>query len=304
MPSTPTGSRLTTYLVLLATLFLWSGNWVIARAVRDDVAPGTATAIRLLLVLAILLPFCAHSLVSKIWRMDKQQLRILFAAGVAGGGLHLSLQWLSLHYTTATSATLYLSTVPVLILLMSRPLLGERIAGRQWSGVAVSFYGVALIGTQGSFSVASFNAGDAMSLFSMVFWGSYTVILRMRRDELDMAEFLTALSMLGLVTLLPWVVFEYFMGLQTNLNAKGFFAVVYSAIGSLLLAGAGWAYVVKRLGAARAGVTMHLMPGITALMAMPILGESPYWYHFAGITLILAGVGLSSTRSSSAASSR
>jgi len=40
------------------------------------------------------------------------------------------------------------------------------------------------------------------------------------------------------------------------------------------------------------------------VMAMVFLGESPYWYHFAGILLILAGVALSSTRASSAASSR
>ena len=73
-------------------------------------------------------------------------------------------------------------------------------------------------------------------------------------------------------------------------------AVVYSAIGSLLLAGAGWTYVVKRLGAARAGTTMHLMPAITVLLAMLFLGERPSWYHGAGIGLILAGVALSTSR--------
>jgi drug/metabolite transporter (DMT)-like permease len=72
--------------------------------------------------------------------------------------------------------------------------------------------------------------------------------------------------------------------------------VLYSAVGSLLIAGAGWTYVVKRLGAARAGVTMHLMPGIAAALSMLFLGEYPSWYHGAGIALILAGVGLSSWR--------
>ena len=75
-------------------------------------------------------------------------------------------------------------------------------------------------------------------------------------------------------------------------------------VGSLLLAGAGWTYVVKRIGAARAGATMHLMPGIAVLLSMLFLGEYPSWYHGAGIALILAGVVLSSTKPSSAASSR
>ena len=195
-------------------------------------------------------------------------------------------------------------TAPIFILLLSRPLLGERIAARQWTGVAVSFCGVALIGTQGNPSVVSFNAGDALALLSMLFWGAYTVLLRMRRDDLDTPEFMTVLCAMGLLTLLPWVAFEFMQGMQTTLSMNGAIAVLYSAVGSLLLAGAGWTYVVKRMGAARAGVTMHLMPGITALMAMLFLGESPYWYHGAGIALILAGVGLSSSRASSAASSR
>ena len=40
-----------------ATLLLWSGNWIVARAVRDEIAPGIATAGRLVVVLLILLPF-------------------------------------------------------------------------------------------------------------------------------------------------------------------------------------------------------------------------------------------------------
>ena len=294
--------RATAYFVLAGTLLLWSGNWIVARAVRDDISPGVATAGRIVVVLLILLPFVFSGLKKKLKQL--QGSGILLALGLFGGGLHLAFQWLGLHYTTATSATLYLSTAPVFILLLSRPLLGERIAGRQWAGVFVSFCGVALIGTQGKLSPVTFNAGDALALLSMLFWGAYTVLLRLRRDALDTPEFMTVLCAMGLVTLLPWVGFELLQEVKTTLSANGMIAVLYSAIGSLLLAGAGWTYVVKRLGAARAGVTMHLMPGIAAVMAMLFLDEVPYWYHFAGIVLILAGVALSSSKASSAASSR
>jgi len=290
------------WLVLAATLFLWSGNWIVARAVRDDIAPGIATAARLVVVLLILLPFTFAGIRRKYKSLQGKG--ILLALGLFGGGLHLAFQWLGMHYTTATSATLYLSTAPIFILLLSRPLLGERIAARQWLGVAVSFCGVALIGTQGRLSLVSFNVGDALALASMLFWGLYTVFLRMRSDDLDTPEFLTVLCAMGLATLLPWVAFEFVQGMQTNLSAPGAMAVLYSAVGSLLLAGAGWTYAVKRIGAARAGASMHLMPGIAVLLSVLFLAEYPRWYHGAGIALILAGVALSSSRASSAASSR
>ena len=292
----------TAWFVLLATLFLWSGNWIVARAVRDDIAPGLATAGRLVLVLLILAPFCLRSLLRKAGQLDKPQMRLLLAIGIAGGGLHLAFQWLGVHYTTATSATLYLSTAPVFILLLSRPLLGERIRPRQWLGVAISFCGVGLIGTQGRLlsgaALASFNIGDFLALLSMAFWGTYTVLLRRRQDPLDTPEFLTVQCAIGLAVMLPWVAVELAIGAQAHLTAIGLGAVAYSAVGSLLLAGAGWTYVVKRLGAARAGASMHLMPGIAVLLSMLFLGEYPAWYHGAGIALILAGVALTVTAKS------
>jgi len=288
--------RFTAYLVLVATLLLWSGNWIVARAVREEIAPGFATAGRLVIVIAILAPFCWRGLVAKLRGFGAGDWKVLVALGFSGGGVHLAFQWLGLHFTTATSATLYLSTAPVFILLLAQPLLGERILPLQWAGVAVSFCGVALIGTQGDFAAVSFNVGDALALASMAMWGSYTVFLRMRRDALETPEFLTLVCVLGLVFMLPWVGWEVWAGKKVALSPAGAAAVAYSAIGSLLLAYAGWSYVVTRLGAARAGATMHLMPAFAVALAAIFLGEYPGWYHFAGIALILAGVALSGWR--------
>jgi len=288
--------RFTAWLVLAATLLLWSGNWIVARAVRDDISPGLATAGRLLIVAAILLPFAWRGLAAKLPAFSRRDWRVLWLLGFSGGGLHLALQWLGLHYTTATSATLYLSTAPIFILLLAAPLLGERIAARQWLGVAISFTGVALIGMQGRLLQPSFNVGDLCALVSMAMWGSYTVLLRLRHDALDTVEFLAMICVLGLVVMAPWVVAEYFIGMQLRLTPAGAAAVLYSAIGSLLLAYAGWSYVVRRMGASRAGVTMHLMPAIAVALAALFLREYPSWYHFAGVSLILAGVALASMR--------
>jgi drug/metabolite transporter (DMT)-like permease len=296
--------RFTNWLVLLATLSLWSGNWIVARAVRDEVAPGIATVGRLIIVLLVLLPFTFSGLKKKIRELTPKDWRILAAMGFAGGGIHLALQWLGLHYTTATSGVLYLSTAPIFVLLMAPLLLKERIAARQWLGVAISFCGIATIASQGDparLASLSFNRGDLMALASMVMWASYTVLLRLRRDALDVAELIVVVCAFGLVFMAPWLAVER---APLPFHAAATVAILYSAIGSLLLAYAGWSYVVSRLGAARAGATMHLMPAIGVALAATFLGEYPRWFHFAGIGLILAGVALSTLKASSASSSR
>jgi drug/metabolite transporter (DMT)-like permease len=295
--------RFTAWLVLVATLLLWSGNWIVARAVRDDVSPAVATTGRLVIVLAILAPFALHGLRRKLPHLSARDWKVLALLGLAGGGPHLTLQWLGLHYTTAASGILYLSTTPIFIVLMSHAL-GERIGRRQWAGVAISFCGVFLIATQGHPQALSFNRGDLMALASMLMWAGYTVLLRVRRDRLGVLELLVMVCCFGVLFMLPWLAWESLGAAKMQLGSDGALAVLYSAIGSLLLAYAGWSYVVSRLGPARAGITLHLMPAFGVLLSALFLGEYPRWYHFAGIALILAGVGLSSLKAASASSSR
>src|SRR5205085_10558192 len=175
---------------------------------------------------------------------------------------------------------------------------GERIALRQWGGVAVSLCGVALIATHGNPAALSFNIGDLLALASMMMWAGYTVLLVQRRDALGVIELLVTVCAFGLLFMLPWLALEISSGARIALSGRGTWAVLYSAIGSLLLAYAGWSYVVARLGAARAGVTLHLMPAMGVLLSIIFLGEYPRSFHFAGIALILAGVALSSFRKS------
>jgi drug/metabolite transporter (DMT)-like permease len=284
--------RFATWVVLIGTLLLWSGNWIVARAVRDDISPGVATVGRLVVVLAILLPFAWRGLRQKLPLLSRREWLVLAALGLAGGGPHLGLQWLGLHYTTAASGILYLSTTPIFILLITMAL-GERSVLRQWVGVAISFAGVLIIATHGDVARLSFNIGDLMAIASMMLWASYTVLLRVRRDPLEVIELLCMVCVFGALFMAPWLAWEAFAGARLALTKLGALAVLYSAIGSLLLAYAGWSYVVARLGAARAGVTLHLMPAFGVLLSVLFLNEYPQWFHFVGIALILSGVALS-----------
>ncbi|HUQ76819.1 MAG TPA: DMT family transporter [Burkholderiales bacterium] len=295
--------RFTTWLVLIVTLVLWSGNWIVARAVRDDISPGLATFGRVLIVIALLLPFTWRGLAKKLPALTRRDWLVIALLGLTGGGPHLGFQWLGLHYTTATSGTLYLSTTPIFILLWGL-LLGERIGARQAIGVAISLCGVAMIATQGNPHALTFNVGDLLAVMSMIMWSGYTVMLARRRDPLSVTELLTLICAFGAVFMVPWLIVESFTGMKMQLTGPGMLGVLYSAVGSLLLAFAGWSYVVTRLGPSRAGVTMHLMPAIGVVLSAIFLREYPFWFHFVGIALILAGVTLSSFRASSASRSR
>src|SRR2546425_12125962 len=110
--------RFAAWLVLFATLLLWSGNWIVARAAREEIGPALATVGRLMLVLAILLPFTFRGLTGKLLLLRRRDWIVLASLGLARGGPHLPVQWLGPHDTMATSCVLYLSVSPLLILLL------------------------------------------------------------------------------------------------------------------------------------------------------------------------------------------
>ena len=263
-----------------------------ARAVREEIAPGFATLLRLLIALPVLALLVFGGLRRKLPALNGRDWVVLGALGFFGGSIHLALQWLAMHYTTAASGMLFLSTSPIFTLLLAIPL-GERVGPLQWLGVAISFSGVFLIATHGDVARLSFNIGDVLACVSMAMWAAYTVLLRVRRDPLTVMELVAMVCVFGVLSMLPWVAWEYATGARIALSVNGALGVVYSAVGSLLIAYAGWSYAVARLGAARAGATMHLMPAIGIALSALLLREYPLWYHFVGIVLILAGVALS-----------
>ena len=296
--------RAAAYFALVVSLALWSGNWIVGRAVREDISPALATLGRVFIVMLVVLPFAFQDLQQRLAHLSRRDWRALLLTGFFGGGVHLAMQWEGLRYTTATSATLFLSTSPVFILLLAPSLLGERVGARQWLGIGVSFAGIATIvsaGDPATLASLSFNRGDLLALGSMFMWALYTIMLKRRRDALDMPQFLLVLTVVGAVSLSPWVAWELTHEPHASLSRNGALAILYSGIGSFLLAYLGWSYAVTRLGAARAGPWMHGVMAFGVLLAAVFLGEYPRWFHIAGVVLILAGIGISTFRFSGSA---
>jgi drug/metabolite transporter (DMT)-like permease len=298
--------RALAYFAVVSALALWAGNWTVARAVRDDISPGLITSGRVVLVMLVLAPLALPGLAARLREFRARDWAVLAGLGLFGGGVHNAMQYLGLHFTTATNGTLFFSLSPVTIMVLAGVFLGERVRAMQWIGVAVSFAGVLMIALRGetdALARLSFNPGDILCFISMIFWSGYTICLRLQRAALDPIQLLFMVCAVGLVTLLPWLAWDIANDPRAQFNFNGTMALLYSAFASVILAYAGWNYAVSRLGAARTGGFSHLLPAFGVIFAAIFLGEYPVWYHFVGIALIFGGIALSSIKASSVASS-
>ena len=178
-------------------------------------------------------------------------------------------------------------------LLLGALLFGERAGKRQWLGVALSMTGVLVLISRGQFEVLTgfaFNQGDLWIFLAMLSWSFYTITLRWRPTELDGLTFFGFSVLVGVLVLFPLMLWEQGGEFVIPTTEPFLLTVLYMAIFPSILAFLFWNLGVERLGAATAGLFLHLMPMFGLLLATVFLGESLGLYHLAGILLIFAGL--------------
>jgi len=282
------------YLLLVLTPLIWAGNWVVGRAMRNDMPPVAMGFWRWTLALLILLPFAAPELMRE-WRIVRDHWRVLAVLGCLGAALFNTMLYVGLQYTAATNGVLYNSISPILIALLSSLVFREHLRAVQWLGIGISLAGVAAIVCRGDLSLLAaleFNRGDLWLIAAMVLWSIYTLVLRRRPAGLSSVGFLTAMLMLSLPVLAPFYVWEYaerggFALTVGTVSALSFYATLPSIVAYLF-----WNHAVAEVGPNRAGLFVHLMPVYGALLSLSFLGERLYGYHGFGAMMIFAGIWL------------
>ena len=284
------------YLLLTLTPLFWSCNWIIGRALHDDMPPMALTFFRWLLASLVLAPFVVSRL-ARDWPTIRVHWRTMVLLGSIGIALHNAIAYIGLNYTTATNGVVLNSFIPVMIIAMAWAFFGERLTRVQLLGVAVSLVGVLAILSGGSLATLArfrLNAGDLCVILAMAMWSLYTVLLRRRPLGLDRLSFLFVLAIVGVVIMFPLWLGESLLIRSPVWSARSFAALIGVAIFSSVLAYIFWNRGVELLGPAVAGLFVHLMPVFGALLAWLFLGERLAPYHLAGMALILTGIAVTS----------
>lgn len=284
------------YAALALTALLWSSNFIIGRAVRDDVSPATLNFLRWAIALAVLLPITLRDLVAQraVLARSWKLIALLGATGIAA---FQTLGYVALQTTTALNAILLLSLAPLAIVALSWLALGERVTRGQALGMAASLTGAAVLILRGELATLlelRFNAGDLWMLLAVVLWAVYSVLLRRRPAAVPPLALHTSSVAAGTLCMLPAFGWEAARGGALPGSLAAWTAVGFIGVFSSALAHALWVRGVATIGPNRAGVFIHLMPLFGAALAMTFLGERLGAYHVIGAALVLCGVVLAS----------
>lgn len=287
-----------TLLALAVPPLLWAGNFIVGRAVRNDVSPFALVFTRHLLAFLCLLPFCWRHLTreaGQYWRARWFLLR----TSLSGMVLFNVLIYFGLHSTNATNALLFNSAIPVLIAVFSLLLFRQRTSLKQLAGLAVSMAGVLAIISRGRWDALlsmEFSSGDGLVLAGVASFALYSIWLRELPAGLHRLSVVCAQFSVATVLLLPVFAWDAASGNAMTWNWSNAAAVAYVAVGSSVVATVFYAASVRRLGAGQASLSIHLIPVFGAFMSAFLLGEAIHFYHWLGMMMILVGLAFATLR--------
>jgi len=280
------------YLLLALTALFWSGNFVLGRAMHLLLPPVVMAELRWLLALALILPFLLPKLIANKVIILKHW-KILTLLSILSVACFNTFIYIGLTLTTASNATILQSVIPIVILIISVIWLRESISIQQWFGVIVSSFGVLALITKGdpaSLLTFQFNQGDLFILVAVLSWAVYSILLRWRPVELDGFTFFGITVVIGAIALFPFALFELQHVEPVVWHNQTIATIIYMAVFPSILAYIFWNKGVAELGAAKAGLFIHLMPIFGLILSSLFLNEEIQSFHLIGIAFIFSGL--------------
>ena len=292
-------SNFLAYIFLLLTVTFWAGNFVVGKfASMYEVPPFSLNFYRWFFAWLILAPFTIPEIIKKKEYIISNY-KLFIVLGVTSITIFNSIVYYSLNFTQVISGVLMISTIPVMIMFFSSILKIEKTNIFQVIGVILSFLGVIIIITKANFEILknlNFNKGDITMVFAMLSWALYSTLLKKQKYEISQLSLLQVVMSFGLIFLIPIYFIEYQLGFRITLEKPFFlilsYVVLLPGLASFIL----WIKGISIIGANRSGVFLHLMPIMSAIMAMIIFNEKFMFYHMLGACFIITGILLSNKK--------
>ena len=288
-----------TILLFLAALF-WSGNFIVGKiAGINEIPPISLNILRWSLAFIILLPFTYKEMIQKKTIILKN-IYLLCFLGITAVSIFNSALFYSLKTTQVITGVLMISTVPVMIIFFCILFKIEKTNFFQILGVICSLVGVIFIISKANFDVLKnldFETGDLFALFAMISWSVYSALLKKKNYEISQITLLQVVIGLGVIFLIPMYLIDYlYLGNRIIINTNFILVLLYVVLLPGIISFFFWIKGVALIGANRAGIYLHLMPILAAILAMIIFNEKLMVYHYIGGIFIVSGIILSNKK--------
>jgi len=280
------------YLFAIGATAIWSGNFIIARGLNENIPPISLAFWRWIVAVIVFLPFGLKSLISERNLLLKR-MPYLSVTGLLGITIFNTLIYIAGQTTTAVNLSLIAITFPFFIVILSRIIFRELITVNKIIGIILVVIGVLLLITKGNLSRLlniTFGLGDVWMLAGALIFAIYSILLKQKPAELSIWSFQLSTFILGLIFLFPFFIWESTTVPPVEFTPKIVFSILYLGIFASLSAFVLWNKAILTIGPTKSGMIYYTLPLFSGILAYVILKEDISTIHIYSALLIVAGI--------------
>ena len=256
--------------------------------------PGVAIAAwRTVTAAGVLLPGLLRPAArAQLRRFSGRDALLILGAGVFLG-LHFILWIESLSHTTVASASVFVTSSPIILAVLGYVLLGERLSAPTVLAICGAVAGAAIIAWADAGTIDMGRGalwGNSLALGAALLVSIYLLIGRVVRQKVSWWAYVPPLytAAAGCVLVTAWI-----RGTPLFGYSWGFYGLcVALALGPQVLGHGSFNYALQYASAAIVGMLALLEPVGASLLAYVLFGEVPPPLSILGMTVVLAGVAL------------
>lgn len=222
---------------------------------------------------------------------------ILFMA-ICEPGFYFIFEALALTYTDASQAGMICALLPLMVAVAARFILGEPLTRRMVFGFGLAIVGAILLSAVAESTATASDPmlGNFLEFLAMVCACGYMISLKKLTPRYN-PWFLTMMqAFVGAGFYFP-LLFLPSTTLPTSFDLTGLATIFYLGLFVTIMAYGLYNYGMSKTPTAQASAFINLIPVITLVMGMVILGERLNWMQYIASGLVIAGVYVSQGKS-------
>lgn len=259
-------------LAMVVVIIFWGISYVSIKVAVNEIPPITMGLIRFAiasLTLGIIL-----RRVEPQTRLAKSDLPKMLLGGILGITIYFIFQNIGVKLSSATNASLIVSVVPIITIILDALFFQSRISLMKLSGVIIAVWGsyLAVTGNGKAELNSTHFHGNMLMICAMLSWALFTLVNKSLQEKYSGLFLTTYQTIFGTLCFIPFSLYEYKEWKLFSPTALGnilFLAFFCSVAGYLL-----YTYALKRLDVALTTIYLNLIPVVGVLSGYLILKES------------------------------
>ncbi|MCX7696355.1 MAG: DMT family transporter [Bacteroidales bacterium] len=277
------------YAGLAFSILVWSYSFVMIKVCyQHGFTPLLLVNLRLLMGFIILFMVCYFG--KYLQSIERKDFYRFFLLAFFEPFLYYIGESISLTYVTASTASVFIGTIPVFTPFFMFFIYGEKIRKSVLFSTIFSFIGVLLI----FYSEIQLSVNPVGFLFLLLSIGSaigYTIFVKELSAKYNPFFIVFVQQLIGFFLFLPWVVFseaEYAPYIKWNVEI--FLYVIILAFFASSLAYVFYTISIERIGVVRTSIFSNLIPVLTVIGSLLYGLEKPQALKIVGILLVIGSI--------------